>query len=213
MKNNIFLVGFMGAGKSETGKILAKKLNYNFIDSDDIIENKEHKTITEIFKLNGEDYFRNLEAEFIKNFTANCETCNYANDNNNKIVNDKNDKNDKNNKIVNDENDKNDKNVYCVIATGGGMPCSNDNIKFLKDKGAVIYLKARPDTIYERIKETKHRPVLGKRDFSILDIENLLYKREQFYTQADLIIYTDGISPEGVADEIKIFLKLVKTSI
>ena len=48
MKNHIFLIGFMGAGKTETGKILAKKLNYNFIDSDDIIENNEQNTIKKI---------------------------------------------------------------------------------------------------------------------------------------------------------------------
>ncbi|RZD15980.1 MAG: shikimate kinase [Candidatus Acididesulfobacter guangdongensis] len=184
MKNNLFLIGFMGAGKTEIGKVLAKKLNYNFIDSDDIIENNEQNTITEIFKLKGENYFRNLETEFIKSFAANCANSDFA-----------------------DNKTASNKNEHCVIATGGGMPCFNRNINFLKDIGTVVYLKARPDTIYSRIKEEKHRPVLNKTDFSISDIENLLNKREPFYTQADLIIYTDGISPEGAADEIKIFLK------
>ena len=176
----------MGAGKTETGKILAKKLNYNFIDSDDIIENNEQNTITEIFKLKGEDYFRNLETGFIRNFALNCAEYNCVN-----------------NKTADNKN----KNEHYVIAAGGGMPCFNDNIKFLKDTGTVVYLKARPDTIYERVKEEKHRPILSQTDFSISDIENLLNMREQFYAQADLIIYTDGISPEGEADEIKIFLK------
>lgn len=188
MKNNIFLIGFMGAGKTEIGKILAKKLNYNFIDSDDIIEHSENTTITEIFKLKGEDYFRNLETEFIKSFALIYD---------NKTVNDE----AVYNKTINGKND------CFVVATGGGMPCSNGNIKLLKDAGTVVYLKARPDTIYERIKEEKHRPVLGQTDFSISDIENLLHKREQYYSQADLIVYTDGVSPEGAADEIKIFLK------
>ena len=45
----IFLIGFMGCGKTTLGKKLAKDLNYNFIDLDTYIEKKTNKTITEIF--------------------------------------------------------------------------------------------------------------------------------------------------------------------
>ena len=51
----------MGSGKSAVGKILANKLNYNFIDVDKIIENEAKKTIKKIFEEDGEVYFRDLE--------------------------------------------------------------------------------------------------------------------------------------------------------
>ena len=60
-KINITLCGMMGSGKSAIGKILANKLNYNFIDVDKMIEIKTKKTIKEIFEENGEEYFRDLE--------------------------------------------------------------------------------------------------------------------------------------------------------
>ena len=63
---NIFLIGYMGSGKSSVGKILAKTLNYNFIDFDEYIEEKENKSISQIFKVNGEIYFRRAEHNYLK---------------------------------------------------------------------------------------------------------------------------------------------------
>ena len=60
-KFNISLCGMMGSGKSAIGKILANKLDYNFIDADKMIEIDAGKTIKKIFEEEGEDYFRNLE--------------------------------------------------------------------------------------------------------------------------------------------------------
>ena len=59
-KNLVFL-GMMGSGKSSIGTMVSKKLNIPFIDIDDLIEERLGMTVSEIFELNGEDYFRNLE--------------------------------------------------------------------------------------------------------------------------------------------------------
>ena len=60
-KKNLVLVGMMSAGKSTIGGLLAKKLNFKFFDIDKIIENETKMKITEIFKIKGENFFRNLE--------------------------------------------------------------------------------------------------------------------------------------------------------
>ena len=68
---NIYLCGFMGCGKSYTGKRLATKLNCTFIDLDAYIEEKEGKTIPEIFADDGEAHFRELEAKYIREMPEN----------------------------------------------------------------------------------------------------------------------------------------------
>lgn len=62
----IFLIGFMGSGKTTIGKKLARRMDYNFIDLDDFIENKEGKRIREIFAASGEEEFRQIEAENLR---------------------------------------------------------------------------------------------------------------------------------------------------
>ncbi len=62
MKPNIYLIGFMGSGKTSVGKLLAKKLKRKFIDVDEQIEKATRKTIARIFEEEGELHFRKLEA-------------------------------------------------------------------------------------------------------------------------------------------------------
>jgi shikimate kinase len=68
---NISLIGFMGSGKTSTGKILAERLNFLFIDLDNIIELSLNMPISEIFKRHGEEYFRNTETNSIKKIYLN----------------------------------------------------------------------------------------------------------------------------------------------
>ena len=63
MAKNLTLTGMMGVGKSTIGKKLAKKLGYNFIDVDKLIEAKEGLSINLIFKNKNENYFRKIEKE------------------------------------------------------------------------------------------------------------------------------------------------------
>lgn len=61
----IILVGMPGSGKTTIGKILSEKLNYTFMDTDEIISNNENMTVEEIFSYKGEEYFRKLECKII----------------------------------------------------------------------------------------------------------------------------------------------------
>ena len=65
----IFLIGFMGSGKSTTGKKLAPKLAYDFIDMDAHIEQQEGRLISDIFAKDGEAYFRALEQKALQSIS------------------------------------------------------------------------------------------------------------------------------------------------
>jgi shikimate kinase len=62
-RRNIILTGFMGTGKSSTGRLLARKLGYEFIDTDQLIESLAHCSVADTFAGRGEAAFRAMEAE------------------------------------------------------------------------------------------------------------------------------------------------------
>jgi shikimate kinase len=145
--NRIFLIGFMGSGKSTLGKELAAKLQYTFIETDLWIEQQENKTITEIFSEQGENGFREKEKEFLGHL-----------------------------QLV----------EYCVIATGGGMPCFEDNIEQMNRLGTTIWLDVEEPALLSRLeKETKDRPLLSSADTTLSEkVDALLAIRKPFYTKA-----------------------------
>ncbi|OQB11027.1 MAG: Shikimate kinase [Candidatus Omnitrophica bacterium ADurb.Bin205] len=63
--SNIYLVGFMGTGKSAVGRELAKKKKWRFVDLDELIELREGRCIADIFSKKGEPYFRRLEKKIL----------------------------------------------------------------------------------------------------------------------------------------------------
>lgn len=64
--NNVYLVGFMGTGKTAVGRELAKRKKWRFVDLDDLIELRQKQTITNIFAKKGEPYFRKVEKDTLK---------------------------------------------------------------------------------------------------------------------------------------------------
>ncbi len=67
---NIILIGFMGTGKTSSGKKVAEQLGMTFIDMDHVIEERENRKISDIFETDGEPYFRQLEFNLAKELSS-----------------------------------------------------------------------------------------------------------------------------------------------
>jgi shikimate kinase len=65
-RGNVIIVGFMGAGKSVCGRILARRLGRCFVETDDLIVGRTGRSIPEIFRRDGEEAFRRMEAEALE---------------------------------------------------------------------------------------------------------------------------------------------------
>ncbi len=68
--STIFLIGYMGSGKTTLGRALAQRLGRPFIDLDDYIEQWQGMTISEIFRLHGQQHFRELERQALERVVA-----------------------------------------------------------------------------------------------------------------------------------------------
>ncbi len=159
---NLVLTGFMGTGKSEVGRILSEKLLYTLIDSDSMIEKEQNMSITDIFRLHGEEAFRDIESDVISRLS----------------------------KLEN-----------VVISTGGGAVLRESNLDTLREKGLIVCLTAEAETIFKRVENNQDRPLLQV-DNPLQKIRELLLIREPYYKNADIIINTEGKSPEDIAFEI-----------
>lgn len=78
-----------------------------------------------------------------------------------------------------------------VIASGGGLPTHNRNLDLLKKSSFIVCLWASPETIYRRVKNQKHRPLLQTEN-PLETIRKLLRQRTACYKQSDAIILTDN---------------------
>lgn len=161
-KNNIILVGMMGAGKTYIGKALKEKYpNMDFIDTDEFIENTQNMKISEIFEKFGEAYFRDLETKVISS-------------------------------LMQKENQ--------IISLGGGVFEREENRTILNKNGYTIYLKADAQTLFNRIKDETHRPLL-KQGFGVEKVSEILNKREHNYQKALIIIDTRQKSKYNIIEE------------
>ena len=88
-----------------------------------------------------------------------------------------------------------------IISTGGGIIKSEENIKNLKEKSIVFYLKAEGTELCKRVKNNKERPLLNVENM-YEKIKILLNEREKNYKQAHYIISTDNKTPEEITNEI-----------
>ncbi len=158
----IYLIGFMGCGKSSFGKRLAKKLEYPFVDLDEEVERKAGQNIEELFRLEGESVFRKYEQEAL------LETITHK---------------------------------KAVIAAGGGTPCFEDNMEFMKSEGVTVYLRMSPLSLAHRLESAKRqRPLVQnmKGDKLFEYVKHTLSVREQYYLQSHCVIKGETVKPDQV---------------
>ena len=95
-----------------------------------------------------------------------------------------------------------------VIATGGGMAVSPENQQYMKQLGAVVWLDAKFDLIWQRVKSAKHRPLVQDTKEAKMQLENIYQSRVSAYTEAyDFKIELDKLSLDeiilGVIESIR----------
>ncbi len=88
-----------------------------------------------------------------------------------------------------------------VVSTGGGMIIDPANLAALKEHGLVVCLWASPETIWERVRYSSHRPLLREAD-PLGKIRQLLAEREPFYRQADVLVNAEQRSVRDVAGHV-----------
>ena len=71
---NIALIGFMGTGKTSVGRLVADQLHFDFLDTDDVIETRQGRTIADIFQTDGEKSFRALEQQLVGDLALRAKT-------------------------------------------------------------------------------------------------------------------------------------------
>ncbi len=152
MINRVYLIGFMGSGKTTIGKYIASDMGWRLIDMDHEFETLHNCSISHFFATKGEEEFRKEETNLLISLS----------------------------KLDN-----------VIISTGGGVPCSSDNMDVMRSTGLVIYIQVEPEILRQRLSKARDvRPLVsGKKDDELLlFINNKLKEREPFYRRAHMIV-------------------------
>ena len=98
-----------------------------------------------------------------------------------------------------------------VISTGGGLVVNPANLTSLKEHALVVCLWASPETIWLRVKNQNHRPLLEEAD-PLEKIRRLLAERAPFYKQANVLVNTELRSPREVAQQVLHQFRIARTA-
>lgn len=165
----------MGSGKTTIGKQVAELLNYSFVDTDSLIEEKMTLTVADIFLKFGEKYFRKIEEVIVDELLC---VDKYKQSKNRPRL----------------PLSKNRPRLPFVIATGGGIILSDFNRNKLVNMGFVVYLNATSSCLIQNLELAKDdRPLLSNVDKKD-KIEQLLAERKSLYEIADFEIVVDNKS-------------------
>lgn len=160
---NIFLIGFMGAGKSTIARTLQRELGFPLVEMDERIVQEQGMSINDIFAQYGEAHFRDIESQLVVDLG---------------------------------------KQEPSIVSCGGGVVVRPENTQNMKKSGRIVLLKASPETIFERVRNSTDRPILNGH-MNVEYIAELMEKRRALYEEAaDITIQTDGKTREQICEEI-----------
>ena len=177
----VALTGFMGSGKTLTGRVLAHRLGWDFTDLDEEIEKAAGKPVGKIFEDEGEAAFRALEARMLADVLGDSRS-------------------------EPGMTDRPERNL--VLALGGGTILRGESAEMVKNRCVCVWLEASEDTLAEHLSGKEScRPLLAGRELRSR-IRALLSQREEAYRNAaDITVCTDSLTPEEAAERIEIEIK------
>jgi len=170
--SNIFLVGFMASGKSHVGRQLAKRTGWKLLDADSVIIERAGRNIEEIFKTEGEVFFRSLESEIVS------ELCSGSR----QII------------AMGGGAFLNPANREQMLSHG--------SVVCLRAKPETIFKRLNKSQSKDRGgRNTPVRPLLGQND-PLEKIESLIQERSVAYSEAHYQVDTDEFGPDEIAVQI-----------
>jgi shikimate kinase len=153
---HISLIGMMGSGKTSVGRMVAKFLDWPFLDADALLVDRVGCSIAEMFSEKGEQWFRDTESDLLADLAQSS--------------------------------------VPSVLSVGGGAVLCQSNRDVLRRASLVVWLRASPETLIERIGSQPGRPLLAE------DPEG----RIRGLTEERSVIYRDGAHETIDVDDLRI---------
>jgi shikimate kinase len=146
----VFLIGFMGSGKSFYGRELSSFLGVPCVDLDQFIEQEQSMSVTEIFEKMGESAFRSLESDALKQVYADL--------------------------LARPLKFQQKNDILGIISCGGGTPCFNGNMEWMNQHGVTIWVNPSEDILLERlVREKKTRPLIANLPEN--ELRNFIHKK------------------------------------
>ncbi len=160
----IALLGLRGAGKSTLGALVAERLGAPLVELDQLVEQNAGMTLSEVFELQGESFYRRLERDTLRRYLASA--------------------------------------GQAVIATGGSIVSDPESFELLRSGTTTVWLKARPEDHMERVLAQGDERPMQNRGNAMAELRALLRARSPLYAQADHVVDTSALGPDGAVRAI-----------
>ena len=194
----------MGCGKSSVGRKLSELLCCSFVDLDNVIEEREGRSIPEIFATEGEATFRQMELDALRTIICHSDSQSAPLAPSHSIAAGPSPYPGVGKCQFRTSDYQNDSKRHLVIALGGGTVMTPECAEIIHENTLCIYLRASVDTLVQNLSdEADGRPMLKTESSLRQRIEELMSLRAATYEKtAHIIVDTDGRSIDSIADDI-----------